>query len=84
MASGQPPFTKSVPTLTLAGAQTAIAAAAKRAHEINVPMNIAVVDGACHLLAFERMEGAKITSSRSCFPFSRSRDIMIRGRDQKP
>ncbi|PVI01872.1 DUF336-domain-containing protein [Periconia macrospinosa] len=53
---------KSVPTLTLAGARTALAAAEKRAQEIKVPMNIAVVDSACHLLAFERMEGAKITS----------------------
>ncbi|KAJ4289097.1 hypothetical protein N0V90_011439 [Kalmusia sp. IMI 367209] len=54
--------TKSVPVLTLAGARTALAAAEKRAHEIGVPMNIAVVDSACHLLAFARMDGAKITS----------------------
>jgi len=54
--------TKSVPTLTLEGARTALAAAEARATEIGVPMNIAVVDSACHLLAFARMEGAKITS----------------------
>lgn len=54
--------TKSVPILTLDGARTALSAAEKRAKEIRVPMNIAVMDAACHLVAFERMEGAKITS----------------------
>jgi uncharacterized protein GlcG (DUF336 family) len=54
--------TKSTPTLTLQGARLAVAAAESRAAEINVPMNIAVVDSACHLLAFARMEGAKLTS----------------------
>jgi uncharacterized protein GlcG (DUF336 family) len=54
--------TKSVPVLTLQGARTAIAAAEKRAHEIGVPMNIAVVDNGLHLLAFVRMDGAKLTS----------------------
>lgn len=54
--------TKSVPTLTLEGARIAISAAELRANEIGVPMNIAVMDSACHLLAFARMEGAKITS----------------------
>lgn len=54
--------TKQVPTLTLSGARTALAAAESRSQEIGIPMNIAVVDNACHLLAFARMEGAKITS----------------------
>ena len=54
--------TKTVPTLTLSGARTALSAAEARAHEIGVPMNIAIVDSSCHLLAFARMEGAKITS----------------------
>ncbi|KAF2245511.1 DUF336-domain-containing protein [Trematosphaeria pertusa] len=54
--------TKSVPVLTLEGARTAVSAAEKRAKEIGVPMNIAIVDAACHLLAFVRMEGAKLTS----------------------
>lgn len=53
---------KQVPTLTLDGARVALAAAEARAKEINVPMNIAVMDNACHLVAFARMEGAKITS----------------------
>jgi uncharacterized protein GlcG (DUF336 family) len=54
--------TKQVPTLTLSGARTALAAAESRSQEIGIPMNIAVVDNACHLLAFARMEGAKFTS----------------------
>ncbi|CBX99169.1 hypothetical protein LEMA_P084080.1 [Plenodomus lingam JN3] len=54
--------TKSVPVLTLDGARIALSAAEARAKEIQVPMNIAVLDNACHLLAFARMEGAKFTS----------------------
>lgn len=54
--------TKTVPVLTLEGARIALSAAEQRAKEINVPMNIAIVDNACHLLAFARMEGAKFTS----------------------
>jgi uncharacterized protein GlcG (DUF336 family) len=50
--------TKTVPTLTLDGARIALAAAEARAKEIKIPMNIAVIDNACHLLAFARMEGA--------------------------
>ncbi|OCL12854.1 DUF336-domain-containing protein [Glonium stellatum] len=54
--------TNSAPTLSLSGARTALAAAEARASRIGVPMNIAVVDSSCHLLAFSRMDGAKITS----------------------
>lgn len=54
--------TKTNTVLTLEGARTAIAAAEARAKEIKVPMNIAIMDNACHLLAFVRMEGAKFTS----------------------
>ena len=54
--------TKTVPVLTLEGARTALAAAEARANAIQVPMNIAIMDNACHLLAFARMEGAKVTS----------------------
>jgi uncharacterized protein GlcG (DUF336 family) len=53
---------KTVPVLTLEGARIALSAAEQRAKEIGVPMNIAIVDSACHLIAFARMEGAKITS----------------------
>jgi len=52
------------PKLTLEGARAVMAAAQKRAHEINCPMNIAVVDEGGHLLVFERMDGAKLSSIR--------------------
>lgn len=48
--------------LTLEGAQTVLAAAERHAREIGVPMDIAVVDDGGHLLAFERMDGAKLSS----------------------
>jgi uncharacterized protein GlcG (DUF336 family) len=48
--------------LTLAGARVALAAAEAKAAELNVPMDIAVVDDGGHLLAFVRMDGAKLTS----------------------
>lgn len=54
--------TKSVPTLTLKGARIALSAAESRAQEIGIPMNIAITDSSCHLLAFSRMDGAKLTS----------------------
>jgi uncharacterized protein GlcG (DUF336 family) len=54
--------TKTIPVLTLEGARIALSAAEARAKEIQIPMNIAIVDNACHLLAFARMEGAKFTS----------------------
>jgi glc operon protein GlcG len=54
--------TRNNPKLTLAGAKAVLAAAEKRAVEIGVPMDIAVVDDGGHLLAFERMDEAKISS----------------------
>ena len=48
--------------LTSEGAKAVLAAAEKRAAEIRVPMNIAVVDDGGHLLAFTRMDGAKLSS----------------------
>jgi glc operon protein GlcG len=54
--------TRNHPKLTLAGAHAVLAAAQQRAEEIRVPMNIAVVDDGGHLLAFERMDGAKLSS----------------------
>jgi glc operon protein GlcG len=54
--------TRNNPKLTLEGARAVLAAAEKRAQEIKVPMNIAVVDDAGYLLAFARMDGAKISS----------------------
>jgi glc operon protein GlcG len=55
-------LTKNNLKLTLAGARAILAAAEKKALEIKVPMNIAVVDGGAHLLAFARMDGAKLSS----------------------
>ncbi|KEO60396.1 GlcG/HbpS family heme-binding protein [Thioclava indica] len=48
--------------LDLADAQVLIAGAKAKAMEIGVPMCIAVTDESCNLLAFERMDGAKIPS----------------------
>ena len=54
--------TRNHPKLTLAGAKAVLAAAEKRAAEIKVPMDIAVVDDGGHLMAFSRMDGAKLSS----------------------
>jgi glc operon protein GlcG len=54
--------TRDHPKLTLEGARAVLAAAQRRAEEIRVPMNLAVVDEGAHLLAFERMDGAKPAS----------------------
>jgi uncharacterized protein GlcG (DUF336 family) len=54
--------TRNTPKLTLEGAQFILAAAQRRAVEIAVPMDIAVVDDGGHLLAFARMDGAKLSS----------------------
>lgn len=48
--------------LTLAGARAILDAAEKKAHEIKVPQNVAIVDEGGHLLAFARMDGAKLSS----------------------
>lgn len=48
--------------LTLDGAKIILEASEAKANEIGVPMSIAIVDEGCNLLAFERMDGAKITS----------------------
>jgi glc operon protein GlcG len=55
-------ITRNHPKLTLEGAQAVLAAAEKRSREIKVPMDIAVVDDGGHLLAFARMDGAKLSS----------------------
>ena len=57
-----PLVTRNHPRLTLEGARAVIAAAQRRAEEIRVPMDLAVVDDGGHLLAFERMDGAKPSS----------------------
>lgn len=50
------------PKLTLEDARVGIEAAKKKATEINVPMDIAVVDEAGNILAFERMDGGLVGS----------------------
>lgn len=54
--------TRKHPKLTLEGARAVLSAAEMRAQEIHCPMSIAVVDDGGHLLAFARMDGAKIAS----------------------
>jgi uncharacterized protein GlcG (DUF336 family) len=44
--------------LTFADAQKVLEAGLKKADEIGQPMNVAVVDGGGHLLAFGRQDGA--------------------------
>lgn len=48
--------------IDLSEAKALIAAATERSHEIGVPMCIAVVDESGYLVAFDRMDTAKITS----------------------
>jgi uncharacterized protein GlcG (DUF336 family) len=48
--------------LDIAEARLALQAAAERADEIGVPMCTAVVDDAGVLIAFERMDGGKVSS----------------------
>ncbi|HEV3254567.1 MAG TPA: heme-binding protein [Candidatus Acidoferrales bacterium] len=57
-----PLVTRNHPKLTLEGARAVLAAAERRAQEIQRPMDIAVVDDGGHLLAFARMDGAKLSS----------------------
>lgn len=58
--------TKASLKLTYEGARTALAAAVAKAEEIGVPQNIAIVDDGGHLLAFARMDGAKLLSINTC------------------
>ena len=48
--------------LNLAGAETILAAARKKAAAMNLKVNVAVVDDGGHLLAFARMDGARPAS----------------------
>ncbi len=57
-----PLVTRNHPKLTLEGARAVLDAAERRAREIGVPMDIAVADDGGHLLAFARMDGAKLSS----------------------
>ncbi|HYK89011.1 MAG TPA: heme-binding protein [Acidobacteriota bacterium] len=50
------------PKLSLSDARLVLEGAEKRARDIGVDMDIAVVDDGGHLLAFIRMDGARVTS----------------------
>ncbi len=54
---------KTVTRLDLDDARILLAGASAHAVEIGVPMCIAITDESGHLIAFERMEGGKVTSS---------------------
>lgn len=56
------PAVTSATKLTLQGAKIMLAAAEAKAAEIGVAMDIAIVDDGMNLLAFHRMDGAKLTS----------------------
>ena len=60
-----PELTRSTTQLTLGGARVVLDAAIGRAEEMQVPQCIAVVDAGGHLLAFARMDGAKVLSELS-------------------
>lgn len=51
-----------VKRLDLADARILIEGAARKARDIGVPMCIAIVDESGNLIAFERMDGGKVTS----------------------
>lgn len=48
--------------ITIAQAQAVIEAAQARARALGVPAVISVIDGGCHLKAFQRMDGAPLGS----------------------
>jgi len=62
-ASDPPLIERNRARLTLAGARAMIAAAEAKAHAMALKVNIAVVDDGGHLLAFERMDGARPASA---------------------
>jgi uncharacterized protein GlcG (DUF336 family) len=63
-STDNPPFfVRNQLRLTLAGARAVIAAAQAKAHSLDLKVNIAVVDDGGHLLAFERMDGARPASA---------------------
>jgi glc operon protein GlcG len=57
--------TRTTLRLTYEGAQLLLAAAIEHAAKMGVPQCIAVVDEGCNLLAFARMDGARVLSVKS-------------------
>ena len=61
--AGSPLVTRGRVQLNLAGAETILEAAKKKAAAMGLKCNIAVVDDGGHLLAFARMDGARPASA---------------------
>jgi uncharacterized protein GlcG (DUF336 family) len=57
--------TRTALRLTYEGAQQLLAAAIEHAGRMGVPQCVAVVDEGCNLLAFARMDGARVLSIKS-------------------
>ena len=55
-------LTRQAKRLTYQGAQTILAAAIAYADKMGVPQCISIVDEGCNLLAFARMDGARVLS----------------------
>jgi glc operon protein GlcG len=55
-------MTRQAKRLTYQGARTVLAAAVAYAEKMGVPQCIAVVDDGCNLMAFARMDGARVLS----------------------
>jgi glc operon protein GlcG len=68
--------------LTLEGARAVLEAAERHAREIGVPMDIAVVDDGGHLVAFARMDGAKVSSVQ--IAIAKAECAAIRGQPSGP
>ena len=60
------------PCLTYAGARLVVDAAIEASDAIRVPMCIAVVDDAGHLIAYARMDGAKFHAFHTAFAKART------------
>lgn len=58
-------LTRPTAKLTYRGAQALLAAAVDAAEQIGVPQCIAITDEGCNLLAFIRMDGARVMSIES-------------------
>ncbi len=65
-------ITRNNARLTLEGARAILAAAEAKALEMRIPQNIAIVDEGAHLLAFARMDGAKLSSVEVALTKARS------------
>ncbi|KAK5098157.1 hypothetical protein LTR70_006374 [Exophiala xenobiotica] len=61
-SQSKPSLVQNAPQLTHAASKLISAACARKSAQIGVPMNIAIVDTTLHLLHFERLPGAKLTS----------------------